>query len=159
MIVGNGDIASVLSDREGAIIFASGVSDSSCTDGLKFQREIDLLMRQDKSKCIFYFSSIGVYTSKSPYFQHKKLCEKLISGNFANYNIIRLGNIDFGTNPNTFLNKLRAMIAAGESVTIFDEYRYMISAEKLNLLINNLPLVGRNSICCFDRMALVKDLL
>ena len=55
MIVGKGDIASILNDREGAIFFASGVSKSTETNESEFWREIELLDKQDKSKCIFYF--------------------------------------------------------------------------------------------------------
>ena len=60
MIVGKGDIASILNDREGAIFFASGVSKSTETDESKYRREMELLDKQDRTKCLFYFSSISV---------------------------------------------------------------------------------------------------
>lgn len=78
---------------------------------------------------------------------------------FKNYNIIRIGNIDWGINPNTFLNKLRAKKEAGEKLDVFDEYRYMISKEQLLMLTDNLPLIGQNEINVFGTMAKVKDLI
>lgn len=158
-IVGSGDIAKVLNDREGAIFFASGVSDSRCNDDARFIREIELLDSQFSGKCLFYFSTISIYYTKSPYTIHKEFMETLIKIKFPNHNIIRIGNIDFGTNPNTFLNALRAKKAKGEPFELFDEYRYLISKEELLLLTDNLPLTGRNEINVFGRMAKVKDLI
>ena len=105
MSIGNGALASVLNDREGALFFASGISDSSCTDEVKFKREFDL-MRSQPDLCCFYFSTI-ILENDTPYNLHKRSMEEGIKAKFKNYNIIRLGNIDWGTNPNTFLNALR----------------------------------------------------
>ena len=60
MIVGKGDIASILNDREGVIFFAAGVSKSTETKETEFQREMELLDKQDKTKCLFYFSTIAL---------------------------------------------------------------------------------------------------
>ena len=161
MIVGNGDIASVLNDREGAIFFASGVSKSTETTESEFVREIELLKKQDTSKCIFYFSSITIddINKNSQYLEHKRKMELLIKSNFENYNIIRIGNITWGNNPNTFINYIKNKIKNGEPVEIKDEYKYVIDKEQLVLLTDNLPLIGQNTICIFGRMAKVKDLL
>jgi hypothetical protein len=161
-IIGSGDIAKVLNDREGAIFFASGVSNSSETNRSEFDREFSLLMNQDYgswAKCLFYFSTISIYYKDSPYIRHKKEMEEVIRAIFPNYNIIRIGNIDWGTNPNTFLNALRAKKAKGEPFELFDEYRYMISKEELLLLTDNLPLTGMNEINVFGRMIKPKDLI
>ena len=40
MIVGNGNIAKVLKDRDDLVFFASGVSNSSCTDEKEYEREL-----------------------------------------------------------------------------------------------------------------------
>ncbi len=156
---GSGDIASVLTPRRGAIFFAAGVSNSSCTDPEQFNREKLRLLAMPKNLCIFYFSTISIYYKKSPYVTHKKRMEALIRSNWNNYNIIRIGNIDFGTNPNTFINFLRAKKAKGEPYELLDEYRYIISADELLLLTDNLPLTGQNEINAFGRMALVKDII
>jgi hypothetical protein len=161
MIVGKGDIASILNDREGAIFFASGVSKSTETNESEFWREIELLNKQDISKCIFYFSSIVLddITKNNEYFQHKRRMELLIKSNFKNYNIIRIGNITWGNNPNTFLNYIKNKIKNGEPVEIKDEFKYLIDKEQLLLLTDNLPLVGQNTISVFGRMAKVKELI
>ena len=161
MIVGKGDIASILNDREGAIFFASGVSKSTETNESEFWREIQLLDSQDKSKCIFYFSSIAIddITKNSDYLAHKRKMELFIKSNFENYNIIRIGNITWGNNPNTFINYIKNKIKKGEPVEIKDEFKYLIDKEQLILLTDNLPLIGQNTISVFGRMAKVKELI
>jgi len=160
MIIGNGDIAKVLNDREGAIFFASGVSNSSEINQDEFDREFNLLLHDKRwLSTVFYFSTISIYYTDTPYTRHKKAMEQLVRSMWDNYNIIRIGNIDWGTNPNTFLNALRAKKAKGEPFELFDEYRYMISKEELLLLTDNLPLTGKNEINVFGRMAKPKDLI
>lgn len=159
MIIGRGDIAKVLNDRFGACFFASGVSNSSCTDIAEFKRESDLLLAQPKDMCLFYFSSICVFTANSHYAFHKRIMEQLVRKNFQNYNIIRIGNILWGNNPNTFLNNLREKINTGQPIEIRDEYKFMLSKEQLLLLTDNLPLIGKNEISIFGEMKKVKDLI
>jgi hypothetical protein len=165
MIVGHGDIASVLNDREGVIFFASGVSNSQCTDQLEFAAEWTKIQLYDKTDKMFvYFSSIicerpSEYPLLSEYLTHKQNCEYLVSNYFKTYCIIRLGNIDWGKNPHTFLNFIRNKQAKGEPVEIRDEYKYMISKEQLLLITDNLPLTGQHEISVFGRMAKVKDLI
>lgn len=159
MIVGKGDIASVLNDREGALFFASGVSDSSCVDQELFKRERALLLEQNPKLCCFYFSSIVAEIKDTPYYFHKLEMEHMVRLHFYNYNIIRLGNISWGVNPNTFLNAIRMKIKNNQEVEIRDEYRFMIDEKELLLLTDNLPLVGQNEINVFGRMAKVKDLI
>ena len=161
MIVGRGDIASVLNDRDGAIFFVSGVSNSNETRESEFMREIELLDKQDKTKCIFYFSSITLddITKNSDYLAHKRKMELFIKSNFENYNIIRIGNITWGNNPNTFINYIKNKIKKGEPVEIKDEFKYLIDKEQLLLLTDNLPLTGQNTISVFGRMAKVAELV
>ena len=163
MIVGRGDIASILNDREGVIFFASGVSNSSETKKSEFKRELDLLSKQDKTKCIFYFSSIAIDNKEkfevSKYLQHKKRMEDYIKINFQNYNIIRIGNITWGSNPNTFLNYLKNKIKNDEPVYISDEYKFMIDKEQLLALTNNLPIISQTQLSVFGKMSKVKDLI
>jgi hypothetical protein len=162
MIVGKGDIASILNDREGAIFFASGVSKSTETNESEFWREIELLDMQDKTKCLFYFSSITLDDMSkidNQYLAHKRRMELFIKSNFENYNIIRIGNITWGNNPNTFLNYIKNRIKNEEPVEIKDEFKYLIDKEQLLLLTDNLPLVGQNTISVFGRMAKVKELI
>lgn len=163
MVIGRGDIASILNDRDGAIFFASGVSNSSEIRESEFIREIELLNKQDKTKCLFYFSSISLDDNEkvggSKYLQHKLQMEMLIKSNFENYNIIRIGNITWGNNPNTFINFIKNKKSKGESVQIKDEYKYIIDKQQLIILTDNLPLIGQNTICAFSRMAKVAELV
>jgi hypothetical protein len=159
MIIGNGDIASVLNDREGIIFFAAGVSNSSEMRESEYERELNLLKEQDKAKCIFYFSSILIDVGDSFYFTHKRKMEQYIKDNFENYNIIRIGNISWGKNPNTFINYIRNKIKNNEPVEIRDEYKYIIDKEHLITLTDNLPIKAQNVISIFSKMAKVKDLI
>lgn len=159
MIIGRGDIANVIVDRPGALFFAAGVSNSACTDQDLFRLEKHTLLEQPKDLCLFYFGSISMYYKSTPYTMHKARMELLIKSNWVNYNIIRLGNISWGTNPNTFLNYLRGRKERGEPYEVLDEYRYMIDEDQLNLLCSSLPLHGQNEINVFGKMAKVKDLI
>jgi hypothetical protein len=163
MIVGRGDIASVLNDRDGATFFVSGVSNSNEIRDSEFMREMDLLDKQDRTKCLFYFSSISVddneKVSGSKYLQHKLKMEMFIKSNFENYNIIRIGNITWGSNPNTFINYIKNKKNKGEPVEIKDEYKYVINKEQLLLLTDNLPLITQNTIGVFGKMAKVNELI
>jgi hypothetical protein len=163
MIVGRGDISSVLNDREGATFFVSGVSNSNETRESEFMREMELLDKQDRTKCLFYFSSISVddieKVGGNKYLQHKLRMEMLIKSNFENYNIVRIGNITWGNNPNTFINYIKNKKSKGEVVEIKNEYKYIIDKEQLVMLTSNLPLVGQNTLCVFSRMAKVAELV
>lgn len=159
MIIGYGDIASILNDRPGALFFASGVSNSSEKDETAYHREIDLLLAQDQRYCCFYFSSITVGQVDSRYMWHKLKMEQLIRSNFNNYNILRLGNIDWGKNPHTFINAIRKQKDLGNQVEIRDEMKYIISQEDLLALTDNLPLVGQRTLSVFSRMGKVKDFI
>lgn len=158
-IIGHGDIASVLNDRDGALFFASGVSNSSCSDHIQFHRERLMLQDQDKRLCCFYFSSIFAPLKDTPYFRHKLTMEAIVLSQFKNCNIIRLGNITFGTNPHTFINYIKDRISKGLEVKIKNEYRYVIDVTTLLALTDNLPLQGQLTINAFRQMAKVKELI
>jgi len=154
----------MLTDRLGALFFACGVSNSSLeANDAQFKREIKLLeeaaRKNEFNFCIFYFGSISIFYKDTPYTSHKKKMEQLIRSNFNNYNIIRIGNLTWDTNPLTFINAIKAKKENGEPFEILDEYRWMINKEELLLLTNNLPLFGQNEINVFGKMAKVKDLI
>lgn len=134
-IVGDGDIASVLPDKERLLFFASGVSNSQCTDEKEYQREIDLLLEQPRSAHIVYFSSIGVLDGSSRYYRHKRDMELTIKINFLRHCIIRIGNISWGDNPHTLINYLKNHPEA----ELKDEYRYICGKEELLYWINKIP--------------------
>lgn len=163
MIIGRGDIASILNDREGVIFFVSGVSNSLEKRESEYKREYKLLSEQDKTKCIFYISSITIDNKEkfeiSRYLQHKKQMEDYIKSNFKNYNIIRIGNIAWGSNPNTFLNYIKNKVKNNESFFLSDEYKFMINEKQLLSLTDNLPIDSQNQISVFGQMIKVKDLI
>lgn len=160
MIVGNGDVAKVLNDRVNVILFASGVSNRKPLTKKECYREVYLLadtIEKLPDCMLVYFSSIDAEIRESEYFSHKLAMEEIIRQTVTNYTIIRLGNITWGDNPNTFINYLRNQ--ADESRNIFDEYRYVIDEHHLRFVTDNLPTTGKYEISIFNRKAKVKDLL
>jgi hypothetical protein len=135
VIVGTGDIARVLPIRDDLLFFASGVSDSQCTDEHKYDREVRLLLSQDERAHIVYFSSLAIFFTDTRYTQHKKYMEALIHENFSNWTILRIGNIDWGYNPHTLINYLRAHPEA----KVRDEYRYIVDKDELLYWVDAIP--------------------
>jgi len=140
-IVGNGDIATVLkeADEKGLLFFASGVSNSQEKRESEYQREKDLLLSQDKSKHIVYFSSLAVFYGDSRYVEHKKEMEKLVKDNFSRYCIVRIGNIAWGSNSYTILNFFKNKIKNNEPFEIQDTYRYIVGKDEFLYWINMIP--------------------
>lgn len=163
MIIGHGDIASILKDREGAILFASGVSNSQCEDEAEYLREkkmIESFRLMKDSITFFYFSSISIYFNANRYTKHKEEMETLIRSMYINHNIIRIGNIWGGSNPNTFLNYLSNRINNNEPVEIKDEWRYIITRHELQTVVQSLPLQnGGLSISVFGEAMKVDEAL
>lgn len=138
-IIGHGDIASVLPEQDRLLFFASGVSNSRETRESEYQREIDLLMDQEKTQHLVYFSSLAIFYSNTRYSRHKLLMEELVRTNFAEWTVIRLGNIDWGNNPNTIINYLRNKVKNKEPFELQDTYRYIVDQEEFLHWINLIP--------------------
>lgn len=139
MIIGNGTIASILPDREGFLFFASGVSNSQETKESEYQREIDLLLQQNKKLHIVYFSTLSLFYNTTRYTQHKKYMEELIKKNFKHYTIMRLGSPTWGNNPNHLVSFFRNKISNKESFQIWDTERYILEKEEFLHWINKIP--------------------
>jgi len=139
MIIGDGDIASVLKDKKDKLFFASGVSNSQETRESEYKREEGLLLSQllikGKPEHIVYFSTLAVFYSNTRYVQHKKLMEKLVRTNFNRYTIIRLGNITWGINPHTLINYLQD----NKNAVIQDVYRYICDKEEFLHWMEMIP--------------------
>lgn len=138
MIIGSGDIASVLPDRDDLVFFASGVSNSQETRESEFRREKDLLFDQDYEKHIIYFSTLSVFYSSTKYAHHKKRMEAFVKM-FKKHTIIRIGNITWGTNPHTLINYFKAQRERGEELVIQDTYRYVVDKEEFLHWIGLIP--------------------
>jgi len=139
MILGKGDIAGVLIDNEDLLFFASGVSNSRCEDKLEYKREVDMLSKLPVTKRIVYFSSLSIFDKNTRYTRHKIRMEGLVKKWFPLYCIIRIGNITWGNNPNTFLNFIRAKMEAGEPFEVRDEMKYMVEKDEFLFWIAKIP--------------------
>lgn len=141
MIVGNGDIASVLGevDKPNLLFFASGVSNSKEVLDSAYQREIDLLMKQDFSKHIVYFSSLSIFYNNNRYTMHKIQMERTIREYFHKWTIIRIGNITWGKNPHTIINFFRNKIKNNQPIEVRDEYRYVVELDEFLHWLKLIP--------------------
>lgn len=135
MVVGHGDLASVLPERENLLFFASGVSNSQETRESEYQREIELLSEQPREAHGVYFSSIAALQGTSRYLEHKREMEGRVKEHFDTSTIVRIGNINFGNNPHTLINYLRAHPDA----EIRDEYRYVVTKEEFLYWVDQIP--------------------
>ena len=139
MIIGSGDIASVLPRRADRLFFASGVSNSLEKRESEFQREKNLLLKQNRKSHLVYFSTLAVFYGDNRYVKHKLEVEDLIRSQFPKYTILRIGNITWGTNPHTIINFFRARLEKGMPIKIQDTYRYVIDKDELLHWINLIP--------------------
>jgi uncharacterized protein (DUF2249 family) len=139
MIIGNGNIAYALPERDDLLFFASGVSNSKETNEDEYQRELDLLRRQPRDAHIVYFSSLGALDGKSRYYEHKRTMERTVRTIFEKYTIIRIGNITWDKNPHTLINFLKNKIQQGEPYTVEDTYRHILSKEEFLYWIDKIP--------------------
>jgi UDP-2-acetamido-2,6-beta-L-arabino-hexul-4-ose reductase len=136
MIVGGGDIASKIKDDDGFLFFASGVSDSKCTDREAFAREEKLLLAQETKRHLVYFSSLSIYRDgHTAYIDHKYKMEQLARATFPSLTIMRLGNITWGDNPTTLINYLKGCIRRGERYWIRNVYRFITDEKQFKKAI------------------------
>ena len=139
MIVGNGDIASVLPDRDDICFFAAGVSNSQEMREEEYGREYKLLMEQPSGRHLVYFSTLSVFYSTGRYVEHKKRMEAVVRENFTHWTIIRIGNITWGTNPHTIINFFRQQFLDGETPTFQDVDRYILDEAEFLHWIGLIP--------------------
>lgn len=141
MIVGNGDIASVLRevDRPGRIYFASGVSNSRETRESEFDREKRLLLEQDRNLQLIYFGSLCIFYAATAYAMHKRAMEELVKREFPSCVIMRLGTITWGDNPNTIINYLCNRYKSGLPIEIQDTVRYVIDKSEFLHWVGLIP--------------------
>lgn len=133
-VIGHGDIASAIIenglDKENVTFFASGVSDSRCSSPYQFNREFELLREMSRHTHLVYFSTLSIYYGFSPYIAHKKKMEQWVRISFDSYTIVRLGNISWGSNPNTLINFITGCIKENRPFDIQQAYRYIIDKEE-----------------------------
>jgi UDP-2-acetamido-2,6-beta-L-arabino-hexul-4-ose reductase len=149
LVVGNGLIAKAFADyinNDDVIIFASGVSDSGCTDPLQFQKEEKLLRQTlyvSKDKTIVYFSSAA--TTKSAYFFHKRYMESIAMMN-EKHIILRLPQVvGVGGNPNNLFNYFANRLRNSENIRLqWNAFRSLVDVKDVKKVIDYL--ISNNKI-------------
>lgn len=142
MIIGNGLIANALSsfrENQDILLFASGVSDSSETREVVFQREYNLIedtLNKYTSLRFIYISTCSIYDDSlkhSPYLHHKLAIEKKIQETHADYLILRLPNmVGQGGNPKTMVNYFVHAIRNNQKIQIQKSaFRNLLDCEDL----------------------------
>jgi UDP-2-acetamido-2,6-beta-L-arabino-hexul-4-ose reductase len=161
MIIGNGNIARVIDDRDDVIFFASGVSDSSCTDDDAFIREIELLYGQDRNKHLVYFSGHNIYTKTTPYAKHKIGMEQTVKHLFNSYTIVRLGICDWNTNPKTIINHYKEVIKSGRPIVYNsdDMIRHIVTLNDFKYWLSLIRVGEREEMNITGRMITVPELI
>lgn len=145
-VLGSGQLAKAFSDLEekGLFVFASGVSNSTCTDPDEFKRESDLLLnalRTNSKRKFVYFSSCALSAKDyelNSYYKHKLYMERLVQENSSAYYIFRLPQL-FGDLilHQTLINYIYKSIVKGELFSVFDEaHRYVIEISDVRLLVD-----------------------
>lgn len=145
MVIGNGQLANAfkLLKLEATVIFASGVSNSNCTDVKQFEREKRLLidtLQNNKDKKIVYFSSCALSASdyhKNKYYIHKANMEETLKQYSSSYYIFRVPQLfgDLREHP-TIINFIYNSIINDMKFKVYsDAYRYVISIEDVKILV------------------------
>lgn len=160
MIIGRGNIAKVIQDRNDVLFFASGVSDSSCTDEKEFQREIELLYKQRSDIHIVYFSGHNIYTKSTPYAKHKINMERLIK-RANSYTIVRLGICEWVNNPTTIINHYKNVIKSGRPITYNsdDMIRHIVTLKDFQYWLSLIRVGEREEMNITGRMITVPELI
>lgn len=154
MIIGSGDIASVLTDRDDVTYFVSGVSNSRETRTSEFEREMILLRQQPRDRHLIYISTLAIYYSETDYTRHKLRMEDFIREYFHSYTIFRIGNITWGKNPHTLINYLREHPEA----EVIDTYRYLVSKDEFLHWVNLAPIGQKTEMNITGKLTWVPDL-
>ncbi len=146
MVIGRGDIASVIQDREGFTFFATGVSNRYPIDAEQKLKEVDDIVKAwqaNPDKMFVYISTLSIYYSDSEYTKHKITMENFVKMQFKKYCIFRIGNITWGSNPMTLVNYLKR-----HRDNIQETYRYLITKDELNHWLGMIPGNGKHEMNC-----------
>ncbi len=159
MIIGNGSIAKVLNDKEDIVFFASGVSNSSCTDEKEYEREFNLLKTVPTNKHVVYFSNLGIYYKQDRYTQHKRDIEEYIRNNYKSYTIVRIEVCEWVTTPNTILNVFKRQLSQGIEPTIQNTTRYVLSLPEFLYWIDLIQPGVRNEMNILGRKLTIAQIV
>lgn len=144
MIIGRGDIAKAIKDKDKFLFYANGFSNRIPFNTKQVEKEWTELLKwiyECENNMFVYISTLSIYYSNSEYTKWKLRMEDCIKRNFNNYCILRIGNITWGDNPNTLLNHLRK-----DTSRIDDTFRYLIDQDELNHWIDLIPRSGKHDM-------------
>ena len=149
--------ASHANDLPNAIVCASGVADSQCTDPLAFRRELklveELAQRAAAEDCpMVYLSGAPVYglarrkhvesdgvAPATPYGRHKLECEETIASSGARYLVLRLPNVvGSAGNPNQLIPSLVAQVSDGHVFVRSDATRDLLDVDDVVRVVGAL---------------------
>ena len=159
MIIGKGNIARVLEDRDDLVFFASGVSNSSCKDEKEYQREFNLLKTVPTDQHVIYFSNLGIYYKEDRYTQHKKEIEEYIRNNYKSYTIVRIEVCEWVTTPHTILNFFKNQLNQGIEPIIQDTTRYVLSLDEFLYWVRMIKFGIRNEMNILGRKMTVAEIV
>lgn len=159
MIIGKGNIAKVIIDRDDLIFYASGVSDSSCTDRREFDREFEMVKSIDKDQHIVYFSNLGTYYKNDPYTNHKIFIEDYIRDTFNYYTIVRIEVCEWVNNKSTILNVFKEKIKNNEDIQIQDTHRYVLSLDEFQYWLSLIKPKTKNEMNILGRKMKVFEII
>ncbi|MYN43987.1 NAD-dependent epimerase/dehydratase family protein [Pseudoduganella sp. FT93W] len=148
MIIGNGLLAQACAPhfrlRDDVLVFASGVSNSRETRAEEYAREQAMLEEALKLDLFtVYFSSCSVHDAElahTPYVQHKRAMEALITARSRQMAIIRLPQVVGSTpNPYTLTNYLNEQITEGKPFQLWlRAWRNLIDVEDVAAIVAQL---------------------
>lgn len=147
MVIGKGLIASTFEEYKNnkqILLFASGISDSTCKEPKEFLREEKLLykyIQKQNNKLLIYFSSCSLddpSINSNPYHLHKKNMESLIISNAKKYIIFRAPSIIAKKgSPTLIINYLMNKILNNEPFEIWENAtRNIIDIDDLYKIIS-----------------------
>lgn len=148
-IIGRGNIAQVIPDREGFVFYANGCSNRKPLTNLSAEKEFHEIVTQFEkidNEMFVYISGLNIYykdgDGRKEYTEHKIKMENLVKDNFKNYCIFRIGSITWGDNPNTLINFLKQNPHA-EAKPV---YRYLHTKEELRHWLDMIPRTGKHEM-------------
>jgi nucleoside-diphosphate-sugar epimerase len=149
MVIGDGLVASSFNrylQNDKIVVFASGVSNSQCTDTAQFKREFNLvksIIETNADKFFIYFSTCSVLDSSldsSMYVNHKLEIENYIKQNANRFLIFRLSNlIGRTTNSNTIINYFINAIKNEKKIELWrNAHRNIIDVQHVSAIVSHI---------------------
>jgi len=146
MVIGSGLLAKSFANfqnNESFVLFCSGVSNSTCTNKLEFEREYNLLEKtitENEDKILIYFSTCSIYDDSlknSLYIQHKLKIENFIQKKCHKFYIFRLSNVvGLTSNKYTILNYFYNCIEHEISFDLWkSSFRNIIDVDDVNSIV------------------------